>query len=396
MNVDLCRNPLPQGARLLCSPTFNAPQTEKIIMTFTKPSASLLTTRSATTSAACDAGSSSTAISILVALTVATASLLSACGGGGGGGGNGGTTVSSTTTVSAASSIVTSVTADAYGPGSEYKNAYNYLNGARSACGFGLLQDTNAVDNAAQAHANWLKNYNTSGHFEDPAKPTFYTGVTPFDRATAAGYAFSTYGEVTTVYDSTVLVGSSIGAAGIKHLFTAPYHGLGMLLGFRDIGIGYAVKIGAPGADQYWLNIDYGATASRPVQLLGGTTVATYPCAGSTGVLSKSYIDEAPQPIAGRNLQIAPIGTPIYVKVRDGQTLLLTSYTLQKVGSGVNENLLKLDKGSDANGQLQDNSAIILMPNAPLLTNTQYAFVAAGTNNGQAINISFTFTTGAF
>lgn len=337
-------------------------------------------------------------------LVLVAALLLAACGGGGGpaDSSNAGTsstvtTTTSTTIAAPVSTIVTTVPPSNYTGGTVQSDAFIYMNAVRVNCGFGaLLQQNTHMDVAAQAHADWMMLNRQISHTEDSSLyPTGFYGTTHYDRATVSGYAWATYNEGALLTNDPR--GAPLGQEYIMNLLVAPYHGKTLLAGYRDVGIGSAT---IP-ADNFfpvfnWINIDYGTTAARPTQLLGGNDLVTYPCAGETGVLSKSYQNEVPAPVFGRNLQNSPIGHPIYIKVRDGQTLVLTSYSLQRIGVGISLPLILLNRASDTNARITDDSIAILMPDSPLAINSSYVFTATGTNNGQAVNINFTFSTGAF
>lgn len=341
-------------------------------------------------------------IQVSAAALMASA-LVAACGGGGGGdtvadaGGGVMTTVASTTTTTApASDIVTDpVAAPTYSAASDKLAAYQYLNSLRITCGFGPLQQSARIDIVAQGHADYLVTHNLMGHYEDQtAFPAGFIGADLPDRYAYASYPYSmTYnlgaGEVVAM--ETARYGKDAGTANVMTLMSAPLHGFAMLLGFRDVGIGMS---SGSGRNRFVMN--FGSTADRPAQLLAGNAVTTYPCAGIAGLLSKTYANESPAPIPGRNLGTQPIGHPIYLKVRDGQTLTITSADLRVDGSVTALALIKRDKASDTSGLIPDNSVVYYMPDASLATNTTYRFTANGTNNGQAVSINFTFTTGAF
>lgn len=330
----------------------------------------------------------------IIFIGASAAFLMAGCGGGGGG-----DTISSpvplpTPVTIGESTIVSEITASDYGAGSAKEGAYIYINAQRVACGFGALQQNARLDRAAQAHSDYLAINNISiTHFEDETRfPNGFTGVFPQDRGTAQGYASTGYGEVI-ADDSLVLRGATTsGQARVMDLFTGPYHGMAQLLSLREIGIGHNVS-----TRRGTLNINMGTRNGAPAQLLASNAVATYPCQGTTGILSQSYASEFPTPVPNRNIgaHANPIGHPIYVQVRDAQTLLLHSADLRKTDSSTPLALIKLDAASDHNHALQPN-VIVYMPDAPLEKNTAYQFNAAGTNNGQAVNVSFTFSTGAF
>lgn len=330
-------------------------------------------------------------------LTIAAFTLVS-CGGGGGADNAAGlvtTLASSTTTTQPSnSSIVLSVSSANYSD-AERMNAYTYLNSQRQTCGFGLLQQNTNLDLAAQAHSNYmLTNGESLGHSEDPSAPGF-TGVNVGARMTAAGYTFTNMTEVIAAEYHTY--GTTYGQANIMSLFVAPFHGMAMLHSHRDIGVGHAVRPSGNGFPEFHIQtLDFGTTAARPSQLLPSNVLATYPCAGTTGVLSKSYASEIPTPIPNRDIRTQPIGHPIYLKVRDGQSLTLTSTDLRVDGGNTPVALLPLSRSNDHTGLITDDSFVTIMPDAPLAINTNYRFTASGANNGQAFSISFVFSTGAF
>lgn len=336
-----------------------------------------------------------------LAAPMVAAVMLSACGGGGGEAvGNATTTTvatTTTTTAGGAASIVGVVSPANYVAGNDARNAYDYLNAQRQACGFGLLQQNAQLDTAAQGHTDYmLTNGMSLAHLQDSTKPGF-TGTTLADRLTAAGYPTLGATEVVTAEDTTY--GTNFGQANVKAFLSAPYHGIALLRSYRDFGVGVGTTTPAPGSvfpPNHIMTINLGTTTIRPAQLLATNAIATYPCSGSTGMFAKTYRNEAPAPIPGRNLLLNPIGTPIYLKVRDGQNLVLTSTDLREVGSNTSETLLPLSRANDTNNMFSDNSEVILIPNAPLKFSTTYRLQASGTNNGQALTVDFTFTTGAF
>jgi uncharacterized protein YkwD len=327
---------------------------------------------------------------IVTSIAAASFLLLSACGGSGGGGNT--TVATTTTTTLPVSTIVASVPAGTYGAGSDKQYAFDYLNTQRTVCGFGTIRQQLQLDQAAQSHANYFVTNNIGiTHYENQALyPSGYTGDYVNQREVAAGYNYASAGEVIT---TTVLTyAPSYGEDAIMEFFAAPYHGYDQLLGFRDLGIGINTRNDVV--------IDFGSTTMNSEQSLGWSDVVTYPCAGTTGVLSQTYADEVPAPISGRNLQFSPIGTPIYIKVRDSNTLTLNSYDLRIQGGSTPVTLIPLSMSNDQNGVFRDHSVMILMPNAPLAKNTTYVFTATGINtytwnNISPVNISFTFTTGS-
>ena len=331
------------------------------------------------------------------ALAAALAGLLTACGGGGGG-----SDTSSTSTPSQASTIVTTAPASSgYAPGSEQDQAFNTLNSERNTCGFGYLNHNAKLDVSAQAYVNYVvQNNATRNHIETSGLPGF-TGVTPGDRMTAAGYApWTVASESGAAYMPTTSI-SGAGAYLMRGLLTGPYHMMVMLN--QDVDVGLTVTTGgAPGSgaqiigaasdtptSYLWMNLGALATSQEPAS----ADVQTYPCQGTVGTYYQ-MMNEVPNPVPSRNLTTNPIGQPVLIRVRDGNTLTVTSVSVTQVSNSAQVTMLPtLTSANDPNNELTPNIAAA-MPNQPLLPNTQYSVQIVGTNNGNAFTRQFTFTTG--
>src|SRR5437867_5445029 len=72
---------------------------------------------------------------------------------------------------------------------------------------------------AAQNHANYSSANGQGGHYETAGLP-YYTGYAPRDRLIAAGWTTSFVSEVAT---------GGAALAGVRQLWDAPYHRLGMM-----------------------------------------------------------------------------------------------------------------------------------------------------------------------
>lgn len=322
--------------------------------------------------------------SITRAIALSVTALLAGCGGGGGG-------TTNTAPVPAApapapvvlpSSLVGVVQATTYTD--DPAVAFNLINTERNTCGFGLLSQSAELDAAARSHAAYSASSGTFAH-EETSGVTGFTGATPTARAVAKGYAGTT-GEV-------MAIGS--GAFATRSLLSAPYHLRGLMDGYRDIGIG---MVASSIPDFPYFVADLGTQTSAGLQLLGSSDVATYPCNGVTGV-NFQLRGETPNPVPGRDLSSNPIGTPILIKVRDGNALTITSASMINVASGAAV-VLRAPVGADndpnkVNGvsYFRTNEAYIA-PDAALTRGTLYQVTVAGTNNGAAFSRTFSFTTG--
>ena len=332
------------------------------------------------------------------ALSVIATSALIACGGGGGG---------STAPVSAApvviapvagtpaaADLVAAVAASTYSPAlqAEELSAFNTLNAERSRCGFGLLAHSPALDATAKGHADWQLINNFRGHFQSVGTPGF-TGASPADRATAAGYAWTGLAD-----ENTSLIGANVkagyGASSVRTLLQAPYHAAGLLSGFRDVGFSIRndVEVSSTFGARVVAQVNLGHTSVGP-QSLGTGDVATYPCAGTTGV-DRQLLNESPNPVPGRNLAVNPLGSSILILVREGQTLVITSASMTSVATGLPVTLrAPVTSVNDPNTKVGTHQAFI-SADAPLQANSAYDVIVTGTNNGVAFSRSLRFTTG--
>ena len=338
---------------------------------------------------------------------VALAAALTACGGGGGGDGSATspTPVPTTPTPVAPpinSGQVTTVPAPTYAAASEEVLAFNLLNAERNRCGFGLLAQNTQLDVAAKGHADWQLVNNFASHNQVPATPLF-TGVTPDDRILAAGYgtlgAFSGADEFSTVLGTSAKLG--MGESRTRELLNAPYHMKALAGNFRDIGISVRNSIDTASAHgprvAVQFNLAYKMSAGP--QLSGGGDVQTYPCGGSTGI-KRLLSNESPNPVPGRDLAINPLGSSIYIAVREGQTLAITSANMIKVATGAAVTLRPpVTSANDpyapcTSGCYKSHEAYIAA-DAPLDANAQYQVTVNGTNSGTAFSRTFSFTTGS-
>lgn len=113
----------------------------------------------------------------------------------------------------------------------ERLNGLNYLNTLRNGAGLISYSTNSLLDTAAQNHTDYLILNNTLGHNEVENNPGF-TGVSPGDRITAAGYIWTSYSENISAGDNDIY-------ESIDGLISAIYHRFGFL-GFNhnEIGIG--------------------------------------------------------------------------------------------------------------------------------------------------------------
>lgn len=320
----------------------------------------------------------------LSTLTIACVAGLVGCGGGGGSS-TPATSTSNAPATPAASTLVTSVQPASYAGGAA--EAYNRLNAERQACGFGLVAQNVSLDASASAHSYYEVTNNIGGHNETPGAPGF-TGATPQDRGNVAGYV-GTVGE-----------GMWIGSTGdeaMRGLLSGVYHAIGLLGQYRDIGLSYRVwpVVTSLGTfnNNFTLVADLGTPKAAGPQLIGGGDVLTYPCAGRTGV-NRQLRGETPNPVPGRDIGANPLGTPIIIMARTGNTLVITGATMTQVGGAPVALRAPVSQANDPNGYFTASQAYIA-PDAPLAPNTEYQVKISGSNNGAPFSKDFVFKTGA-
>ncbi|MEO6276146.1 MAG: hypothetical protein ABIP34_23400 [Rhodoferax sp.] len=348
----------------------------------------------------------STRLSLL--LSAGALALLSACGGGGGGGAgvdvNGAATVVEVTTTPVTPVVVVPVlVASSYGAGSEELSAFNLLNYERDRCGFGLWAQNTQLDAAAKSHADYQILNSVVSHTETLAAPGF-TGRQPIDRIIARSYtATSTAtGGVTdeiVAYNGTDSK-TGLGANGIRGLLNAPYHLRGLMGTYRDVGLSVRSSADlATSTPSVYLQIDAAYKTAAGPQVAGSTDINTYPCEGSTGINNK-LSNESPNPVPGRDLATSPLGSVVYVAVKEGNTLTISSVRMSQVSNGQAVTLrTPITSTNDpyrgcSEGCFKPNQAYVAA-DAPLQINTAYQVSVSGGNNTATFTRTFTFTTGS-
>ena len=337
--------------------------------------------------------------------TAALASLLVACGGGGDGGAapplrN---EAASPVTPAPASAAAPSDVLNAYPAGSEELAVYTLLNAERNRCGFGLLEANAQLDAAARGHTDYQLINSRNSHLQDARVADGFTGTDPEARVRAQGYANA--GGVTDEYafftsNQPFPSKTGLGGLGMRALLNAPYHLNGLMSGYRDVGI--AVRSNADtgrGARGVFVQLNAAYKANVGPQLLGSTDVKTYPCDGATGI-NRQLSNESPNPVPGRDLGQSPLGSTVYIAVREGNRLTINSAFMKNVATGQNVILrVPVTSSNDpygpcASGCFKAHQGYIVA-DAPLQANTVYSVSISGANNGAPFTQTFTFTTGS-
>ena len=309
--------------------------------------------------------------------------------------GGGGSDQSSISTDSTDAFLVSSVPAPSYT--GQALRAFEVLNTERARCGFGQLAQNSQIDTAADGHSVWMLKNNLQVHDQIPGTAGF-TGTTVGDRLQAAGYPSArTWGEVI----SPISDWTKNAEAGVRLLFNAPYHGLGMLRGYREVGIGFRTTrdVDLPGEFLSGkLTINLATSLAEVGQTAGNNMVRTYPCEGTQGVLHLLW-GESPSPVPDRDLVTRPLGSTVLVAGDINKKLIITAASMTGPGGVAVALRSAVTESNDPNGApgrayLLTHEAFI-SADAPLATNTAYNVSISGTNGGMPFSRSFEFTTGA-
>jgi uncharacterized protein YkwD len=276
--------------------------------------------------------------------------------------------------------LVTSVPPHTYPAGSSFARAFEYLNGIRQRCGFGLVRQDTRLDQSAADHAQYLAlNFDWLGlrltFTQDPSRPG-YTGATPTARAIARGYNAEFVGGTLSfgTLDST----PELVMLGLIH---TTYHGASVLSGVRDIGIGEA-------SDRWrFTAVTTGRLRSETGQGPASNEVALSPCDGERDRLWY-HGSETPDPFNGLNP--LDFGAPLHAIVRSDQKIAVLSWTITPVGSS--QALPAQVRTADNDPNLATHIAV-LIPNAPLARGQTYNVLLKGRNAGIPFERRYSFAT---
>ncbi|AMU04608.1 serine protease (plasmid) [Burkholderia cenocepacia] len=326
----------------------------------------------------------------LSALSVAAAIALAACGGGGDSGStNSGSTGNNPNPSNPPStSVPGTVDTPQYAAGSAQLAAMNLLNQYRTQCGFPALKQNTVLDQASQAHAQYMGLNNGVTDSEVSGSQGF-TGATYADRATHFGFPSSAIGAGVSGGFAVTSNGFSQSIAGtgfVNSLVAGVYHLSAVMYPTELAGFGeYETQSVVQGTTvtTAWQSISLRNTST--VQL--ASSPLTFPCQGVTGVPYASR-GETPTPPNVSGMW----GTPIAVVGNITDTVSLSTATLTS-GSGQIA-LQVLNATTDPNKLVQQNTAVAYST-SPLSPSTQYSATLTGTVNGQPFSRNFTFTTGS-
>jgi hypothetical protein len=287
------------------------------------------------------------------------------------------------------------------------------LNQLLGAAGAGQLAQNTSLDTAAGAYATYiLDNQSTVGFVANDLELSTlagFTGATPTSRMTVAGYSGSgtqdSYG------------GSPNPVVCVNEIMSAVYHRNALLQGWVNLGLSFVLTPNGDGVCVINLatpaTFGYGDIASYGAQIPVNPVV--YPYAGQTSV-GTTFLPSGETPNPAPDLGSAFAGMPITVSLAtqsliganltgfNNSDVTINAFTLTQQGSTtpVAARIITaagvlagsgVTLTSDVNSyfsQYQD----CLLPLAALSPNTTYNVVFQATVKGQAVNLTWSFTTG--
>jgi len=243
----------------------------------------------------------------------------------------------------------------------------NLANSFRAAIGAPTLTGDSRVVAAAQNHANYNSANNTSGHFETAGRP-YYTGYSARDRVAAMGWSTSFVSEVAT--------GGSDGLAGVRQLWDAPYHRLGMMHpSASTMGWGHSMLNGR-GTVVGDITYNFGIRSSEFVRS---------PAHGQTNIPTTWSGNESPSPLPAGAAR--PVGYPIMVVFSGGRTVEMRGAALVAPG-GVSVPIYIAPQQFEYDYQ-------VIIPQRPLAANTTYHVRLDITVAGVWLTNEWDFSTGS-
>ena len=269
--------------------------------------------------------------------------------------------------------------------------AFNRLNELRVAAGLGMLAQSTAMDQAAQAHAEWMIANDSFTHEEVAGTPGF-TGSDFPSRDEAFGYV--------PVEGAEVMTGPVHGVQGVDLLINTAYHRAGMLA-FEpvDIGIGWtdgvATNVSMP------LVMDITRPGTDSTRGLGQQAqssirgVEIWPVDGARDVPLRLGL-EFPNPVPSQG--VLSLGTPASITVSETKTISATSFVMTNSSTGAVVSVRILTNANDPNF-LVPESFIAAIPLAVLAPDTTYTVAFSGSalervsGTIETVNRTWSFTT---
>lgn len=261
---------------------------------------------------------------------------------------------------------------------------FNQVNAYRQQCGFPAVQQNTVLDQAAQAHAQYLGLNITVTDSETSGKQGF-TGVGYADRAAHFGFPSNVIGGGVSAeyYTTSTITESQYGQNLVYEWISGVYHAPILLTPVTTMGVG-EYETSTNGFPDAWGSL---SLINTSMLQLSTNAPLTFPCQGTTGVPYKDVAESPTPPNTS-----GPWGTPVVVMGNATDTVVLQSSTMTDTSGNV-ITLQLLDSANDPNKLIQAYEGVAY-PSTPLTPNMTYTTAITGTINGTAFSRSFTFTTG--
>jgi len=248
--------------------------------------------------------------------------------------------------------------------------AFDRLNAIRLSAGLGMLAQSTQLDQAAQAHADWVIANDSFSH-QESAGTVGFTGVAWWNRDAAAGYA-STGG-------AEVMAANGQAIAEVDALTNMLYH-RECVLSFSPVDVGIGYSSGRSTSLSRAFVADITSPSADPIRSVGQTAqgvsggVVAWPLDGATGVPTRMGL-ESPNPVP--TLDVSTLGTPASISVDLWKRLTVTSFvmTLASTGEVVASRLLQ--SSNDPNHEI-GQEFVGIVPTQPLLPQTRYSVTFIG------------------
>jgi len=256
------------------------------------------------------------------------------------------------------------------GSSSGAKRAIERANELRNAIGLWSINEDPEINEAAQAHADYIVNEANEAHDEFQHGSPYYTGEKFWDRMSAAGYTGQPFSEVI------AYTGDAVGA--VDGLIATVYHREPFFDPYA-LEFGYGGAIGPNGAADV---IDFGAATNACDEPI----LVVFPPHGAKDVPRSWDGAESPTPPA------PPDGYPSgpILSVHGSDALVIETHRILIGDSEVEHTHLTSD--NDPNGAIGSNH-YFLYPHKPLRSNTEYLVDITGKHGGQPFHLRWTFET---
>lgn len=251
----------------------------------------------------------------------------------------------------------------------KHYDAWNRANGYRRAS---LLLDyalNDALNRAAQGHADYIEKHGAIGHYQEKSKPGF-TGEDPAVRATNAGYPWMAIMED--------ISGEPDPARSIDTLIASVYHRLPFINHeMRDVGFGFVPK---------GVVVVFAAMQRTPVP----SSPILCPGDGATAVPPMWASNESPNPLPP-DVKV-PVGCPVSISFPGAKKIELMAGTLETL-TGVKVDCVTLTPTTDPHKLLKHD--IFLVPKKPLEERQTYRATVDVLVDGTRKPKTWFFTTGS-